>query len=125
MRLCSRNVLPAGECPRERVKITVKSGLPAQAPPAPADTARVADPETGPGREVGHRPLQPAGPTEADSHWWVECVDPFGRCRAMNVVVQRDRVVVVAPPGQAAVLSAEQTRLLGSALDRAATRATG
>ncbi|HEX5118555.1 MAG TPA: hypothetical protein VFW65_25510 [Pseudonocardiaceae bacterium] len=43
----------------------------------------------------------------------------------MNVVVQQDQVVVVAPPGQAAVLSADQTRLLGSALDRAATRATG
>ncbi|HEX3649557.1 MAG TPA: hypothetical protein VHV49_14120 [Pseudonocardiaceae bacterium] len=67
----------------------------------------------------------PLPPTEADSHWWVECVDPFGRCRAMNVVVQRNQVVVVAPPGQAAVLSADQTRLLGNALDRAATRATG
>jgi hypothetical protein len=122
MRLCSRNVQPAGERLRERVKITVKSGRPAQAPRTPADTAMVADPETAPGRGARPRPLQP---TEADSHWWVECVDPFGRCRAMNVVVQRDRVVVVAPPGQAAVLSADQTRLLGSALDRAATRATG
>jgi hypothetical protein len=48
----------------------------------------------------------------------------------MNVVVvQRDRVVVVAPPGQAAVLSADQTRLLGhavgTALDRTAPSTTG
>lgn len=90
----------------------------------------MADPERAPGRRSA---LPPSGPIDADSHWWVECVDPFGRCRAMNVVVQQDRVVVVAPPGQAAVLSADQTRLLGSALDRAldtaldraATRATG
>jgi hypothetical protein len=54
------------------------------------------------------------------SHWWVECADPFGRCRAMNVVVTRGRVVVVAPPGESAVLSADQTRLLGTALARAA-----
>lgn len=106
----------------ERVKIAVKSGKSAQAPPTRADTARVADPETAPRRGA---PLPPVGPTDAESHWWVECVDPFGRCRAMNVVVQQDQVVVVAPPGQAAVLSADQTRLLGSALDRAATRATG
>lgn len=82
----------------------------------------MADPETAPGRRSA---FPPAGPIEADSHWWVECVDPFGRCRAMNVVVQQDRVVVVAPPGQAAVLSADQTRLLDRALDRAATMATG
>ncbi|HVV18032.1 MAG TPA: hypothetical protein VHF06_01260 [Pseudonocardiaceae bacterium] len=38
----------------------------------------------------------------------------------MNVVVTRGRVVVVAPPGESAVLSADQTRLLGTALARAA-----
>ena len=37
----------------------------------------------------------------------------------MNVVVQQGRIVVVAPPGQAAVLSAEQTRLLGTTLGTA------
>lgn len=62
----------------------------------------------------------PGGAVDAvRSHWWVECADPFGRCRAMNVVIHDDRVVVVAPPGQSAVMSAQQTRLLGRALDRA------
>jgi hypothetical protein len=111
MRLCSRIVRTCHTCLPERVKIVVKSGDPAQGATTPADTARVVDPERKPG---------PA----ADTHWWVECVDPFGRCRAMNVVVQRNRVVVIAPPGQAAVLSADQTRLLGSALDRAVGTAT-
>jgi hypothetical protein len=43
----------------------------------------------------------------------------------MNVVVNRGRVVVVSPPGQSAVLSARQTRLLDSALARAAANAPG
>jgi hypothetical protein len=51
--------------------------------------------------------------------WWVECVDAFGRCRAMNVVLDRGRLVVVSPPGQTALLSAHQTRQLGNALDSA------
>ncbi|HEX5406959.1 MAG TPA: hypothetical protein VFX16_32185 [Pseudonocardiaceae bacterium] len=42
----------------------------------------------------------------------------------MNVVVQQGQIVVVAPPGQAAVLSADQTRLLGSALAKAAQART-
>ena len=69
----------------------------------------------------GPRPV----PATADSHWWVECVDPFGRCRAMNVVVHQGRITVVAPPGQSAVLSADQTRDLGTALAKAAARAPG
>lgn len=57
------------------------------------------------------------------AHWWVECRDPFDRCRALNVVVHQGRVRVVAPPGESAVLSAGQTRLLGTALAEAAARA--
>ena len=56
----------------------------------------------------------------AESHWWVACADPFGRSRAMNVLVQRGQVVVVAPPGESAVLDARQTRQLGHALANAA-----
>jgi hypothetical protein len=76
----------------------------------------VADPET-------RNPL--AGPASADSHWWVACADPFGRSRAMNVLVQRGQVVVVAPPGESAVLDARQTRQLGRALADAAASAHG
>jgi hypothetical protein len=66
-----------------------------------------------------------AGPASAETHWWVECADPFGRARAMNVVVQHGQVVVVAPAGESAVLSAHQTRLLGRALGHAADSTRG
>jgi hypothetical protein len=39
------------------------------------------------------------------------------------VLVQDERVVLVPPPGAAAVLSAQQARGLGSMLDQAALRA--
>jgi hypothetical protein len=55
--------------------------------------------------------------------WLVQCADPFGRDRAMTVLAETGRVVVVSPPGQSAVLSVPQLRRLGQALDRAA--ATG
>jgi hypothetical protein len=67
------------------------------------------------------KPGSPAA--SADHHWWVECADPFGRARAMNVLVRQGEVVMVAPPGESAVLSARQTRLLGHALAYAAARA--
>jgi hypothetical protein len=86
-----------------------------QKTPSRTDTAGVEDPET----------MTPLGTPSVESHWWVECADPFGRCRAMNVVVQQGNVVVVAPPGEAAVLSADQTRLLGRALANAAASAGG
>ena len=55
-----------------------------------------------------------------NSQWLVECSDPFGRYRAMTVLVRRDEVVVVAPPGESAVLSVQQTRDLDRALAGAA-----
>jgi hypothetical protein len=54
----------------------------------------------------------------------VECADPFGRARAMNVLIRQGQVVMVAPPGESAVLSVRQTRLLGHALAHAAARAS-
>jgi hypothetical protein len=112
-----------------------------QVPATRSDATRVEDPEARLGRGVGVLSSAPSsthpnhpnenqpdpspppghvGPVDAvRSHWWVECADPFGRCRAMNVVIHDDRVVVVAPPGESAVMSAQQTRLLGRALDRA------
>jgi hypothetical protein len=76
-------------------------------------------PESPAGEAIRHGQFQLA----AQGHWWVECADPFGRCRAMNVVVRHGRIVVVAPPGESAVLSADQTRLLGTALAKAAASA--
>jgi hypothetical protein len=56
----------------------------------------------------------------SEPRWWVDCLDPFGRDRAMTVLVEHDQVVLVAPPGETAVLSPQQTRRLHHALDRAA-----
>jgi hypothetical protein len=85
--------------------------LPVKECPVTTDTARVADPENR------------TPPTTDESHWWVACADPFGRSRAMNVLVQQGQVVVVAPPGESAVLDVRQTRQLGHALANAAASA--
>lgn len=58
-----------------------------------------------------------------EPRWSVSCNDPFGRDRALTVLVEDERVVLVPPPGAAAVLSAQQTRGLGLTLDQAAVRA--
>ncbi|WP_424189267.1 hypothetical protein ACOBQX_12390 [Actinokineospora sp. G85] len=58
-----------------------------------------------------------------EPRWWVGCHDPFGRDRALTVLVEDNTVVLVPPPGAAAVLSAQQTRSLGVVLDEAAIRA--
>jgi hypothetical protein len=57
-----------------------------------------------------------------EPRWSVRCHDPFGRDRALTVLVQDERVVLVPPPGAAAVLSAQQATSLDRALDQAATR---
>lgn len=38
--------------------------------------------------------------------------DPFGRARAVVVLVEQDNVVLIAPAGQSAVLSVEQANRL-------------
>lgn len=91
-------------------------GHPVQVAGPVADTARVADAADA---------TAPGGPPGVPDQWWVECADPFGRCRALNVLVHDGRVRVVAPPGESAVLSADQTRLLGTALAQAAARTAG
>ena len=85
-----------------------------QASPHGVDTPRVADPAS---------PAPIAGPTTTEHHWWVACADPFGRDRAMNVLIRDGAVVMVAPPGESAVLSAHQTRQLGRTLAHAAVHA--
>jgi hypothetical protein len=57
-----------------------------------------------------------------EPRWSVRCIDPFGRDRALMVLVENERVFLVPPPGAAAVLSAQQARGLGLALDQAAVR---
>jgi len=58
----------------------------------------------------------------AEPQGWIHCHDPFGRDRSMTVLVENDRVLLVAPPGETAVMSATQTRRLGSLLDQASTK---
>ena len=55
----------------------------------------------------------------AEPQGWIHCHDPFGRDRSMTVLVENDRVLLVTPPGETAVMSATQTRRLGSLLDQA------
>lgn len=56
----------------------------------------------------------------AEPQGWIDCHDPFGRDRSMTVLVEEDRVLLVAPPGESAVMSATQTRRLRHLLDQAA-----
>ena len=58
----------------------------------------------------------------AEPQGWIHCHDPFGRDRSMTVLVENDRVLLVTPPGETAVLSATQTRRLGSLLDQATAK---
>lgn len=58
-----------------------------------------------------------------EPRWSVRCRDPFGRDRALTLLVEDEYVVLVPPPGAAAVLSVSQARGLNIALDQAAGRA--
>ncbi|GAA3635161.1 hypothetical protein UK23_15085 [Lentzea aerocolonigenes] len=58
----------------------------------------------------------------AEPQGWIHCHDPFGRDRSMTVLVENDRVLLVTPPGETAVMSATQTRRLGSLLDQATAK---
>jgi hypothetical protein len=60
----------------------------------------------------------------AEPRWDVRCLDPFGRARALTVLVDRGRVVLVPPPGASAVLSTAQAQHLRQALDQAEDRAS-
>lgn len=59
-------------------------------------------------------------------HWWrVTCRDAINRERFLTVLIDRDRVVLVGPPGETAVLSAVQVGQLSEALREAADQAGG
>lgn len=55
--------------------------------------------------------------------WRVRCHDFINRDRCITVLVKADRVLLVGPPGETAVLSAQQVRELRTALDEAAAQA--
>ncbi|HEY3261610.1 MAG TPA: hypothetical protein VGJ95_15305, partial [Pseudonocardiaceae bacterium] len=59
-------------------------------------------------------------------HWWrVSCRDVINRERFLTVLIDRDRVVLVGPPGETAVLSPVQVGQLSDALRQAADQAGG
>ncbi|SHE65036.1 hypothetical protein [Streptoalloteichus hindustanus] len=55
--------------------------------------------------------------------WRIGCRDAANRQCHLTVLVDRDRVVLVGPPGETAVLSASQLRRLRDALREAAEQA--
>lgn len=59
-----------------------------------------------------------------DRRWWrVSCRDSVNRRQFLTVLVDRDRVLLVGPPGETAVLSAGQVGQLKTALREAADQA--
>ena len=63
---------------------------------------------------------------EGNRHWWrVSCRDVINRERFLTVLIDRDRVVLVGPPGETAVLSPVQVGQLSEALREAADQAGG
>jgi hypothetical protein len=56
--------------------------------------------------------------------WWrIRCSDVVDRERCLTVLVDQGRVVLVGPPGETAVLSADQLVQLRAALREAAEQA--
>jgi len=55
--------------------------------------------------------------------WRVSCGDVINRERCLTVLVERNRVVLVGPPGETAVLTAGQLGQLRAALREAAEQA--
>jgi hypothetical protein len=55
--------------------------------------------------------------------WRISCGDVVNRERCLTVLVERNRVVLVGPPGETAVLTAGQLGQLRTALREAAEQA--
>lgn len=71
-------------------------------------------------------PLHAGHDHDGNRHWWrVGCRDVIDRERFLTVLIDRDRVVLVGPPGETAVLSTTQVGQLSEALREAAGRAEG
>jgi hypothetical protein len=77
------------------------------------------DPAGDPPPYVGHD-------REGKRHWWrVSCRDVINRSRFLTVLIDRDRVVLVGPPGETAVMSQQQVGQLVDALREASGQAGG
>jgi hypothetical protein len=75
---------------------------------------------------VGDLPPYVGRDHEGNRHWWrVSCRDVINRERFLTVLIDRDRVVLVGPPGETAVLSPVQVDQLSDALREAADQAGG
>lgn len=56
--------------------------------------------------------------------WRIACSDPYGRERSVAIIVEENQVLLVPPPGQAAVLSGPELDQLTHALSAAAASTT-
>lgn len=72
--------------------------------------------------DAGHRD-ELAGSALGRKVWRVNCGDVVNRERCLTVLVERNRVVLVGPPGETAVLTAGQLGQLRTALREAAEQA--
>ncbi|MEV0082445.1 hypothetical protein [Saccharopolyspora sp. NPDC050642] len=73
----------------------------------------------GNGRSAGF----PSAPADSRRWWRVDCRDVANSHRFLDVLVNRDRVVLVGPPGHSATLSAIGLGQLSVALRDAAVQA--
>ncbi|MBO0840247.1 MAG: hypothetical protein J2O49_05460 [Sciscionella sp.] len=60
----------------------------------------------------------------ASNEWSITCRDVAGRRRELTVMVNADRVVIVAPPGEMALLAPHEVGRLRAALRDAAVGAS-
>jgi hypothetical protein len=91
-----------------------------------APTAASATPRT-PNGIVGEAPAEHRGDLHGSALgrkvWRINCGDVVNRERCLTVLVERNRVVLVGPPGETAVLTAGQLGQLRTALREAAEQA--
>jgi hypothetical protein len=71
---------------------------------------------------LGHR-NELHGSVDGRRVWRVSCGDVINRERCLTVLVERNQVVLVGPPGETAVLTAGQLGQLRTALREAAEQA--
>jgi hypothetical protein len=71
----------------------------------------------------GHDPAELPGSVLGRKVWRIDCGDVVNRDRCLTVLVERNRVVLVGPPGETAVLNTGQLGQLRNALREAAEQA--
>ena len=88
-----------------------------------AATAAPATPRKVPGIVSEGSPADMHGSALGRKVWRINCGDVVNRERCLTVLVERNRVVLVGPPGETAVLTAGQLSQLRTALREAAEQA--